>query len=188
VIRDRLFRLLPFLLGSLAIAGIVHLVIILLVPAVAGSTAAARLSAGAPANRLELLAGGPPGSSELPFPFADPAMVTAVCRFDLSEGPVRLRVPTADGFLSVVVLRPDGRVQHALTDRAATRRQLAIVLATPQQLRQLESLDPDDQPVQDLRLRASHPGGVAVIRSLAQRDAERPAIQALLGRASCQQD
>jgi len=188
MIRDRLFRSLPFLLGALAIAGIVHLSIILLMPGVAGSTAAARLSAAAPLNRLELFSRGSGEASELPFPYADPAMVTAVCRFDLSDGPLRLRVFTTDAFLSIVVLRPDGRVQHTLTDRAATRRQLAIVLATPQQMRLLESLDPDDEPVQDLRLRMSSLKGVAVIRALAQREAERPGLQALLGRASCQQE
>lgn len=188
MIRDRVFRTLPFLLGAVVIAGIVHLVIILLVPGVAGSTAAARLSANAVLNRLELLSARNGGPSELPFPFADPAMVTAICRFDLSEGPLRLRMLTTDAFLSVVVLRADGRVQHALTDRAATRRQLNIVLATPLQMRQLESLDPDDLPVQDLRLRVTAPTGVAVIRALAQREAERSGLQALLGRASCQQE
>jgi uncharacterized membrane protein len=90
---------------------------------------------------------------------------------------------------SGAVWRRDGEVtDQALTDRAATRRQLNIVLATRLQMRQLESLDPDDLPVQDLRLRVTAPTGVAVIRALAQREAERSGLQALLGRASCQQE
>jgi uncharacterized membrane protein len=188
MIGDRLFRILPFVVGALVVAGIVHVAIILMVPHVARSTAAARLSAATPVNRLEVLSGAKAEPAGLPFPFADPAMITAVCRFDLTDGPVRLRVLTADVFQSIVVLKPDGRVQHALTDRAATRRQLAIVLATPQQIRQLESQDPDDEPVQDLRLRINGNEGVVVIRALAQRDTERAGLQALLGRASCQQE
>jgi len=177
-------RYAPFALGALLVAGIVHIATILLVPQVASRNAAARLSAGAPVNALL----APDAATGPPLPFADPAAVTAICRFDLDEGPLRLRVPTGEAFLSVVVLSPTGRVMLALTDRAATRRQLNIVLATPEQQRQLEAQDADDEPVQDLRVRLPQTRGVVVMRQLALREAEKRPAAAALARAACRQE
>lgn len=186
--RTELFRFAPFLAGALIVAGIVHIAAILLMPQVATLNAAARLLAGAAPNALEVLQPALDPADPLPLPFADPAAVTALCRFDIEDGPVRLRVPTGEGFLSVVILSPTGRVLLALTDRAATRRLLNIVLATPAQQRQLEAQDPEDEPVQELRVRLGETRGVAVIRALALRESEKRAVAAALARASCRQE
>lgn len=184
---DRLFRLAPFALGAFLVAGVVHIAIVLLVPGLAASNAAIRLMQGARVNALEILRPVQAGEQP-PIPFADPALVTALCRFDIEDGPVRLRVPTGDAFLSVVLLSPRGRVLLALTDRAATRRLLNIVLLTAEQQRRLERDDPDDEPVQELRLRLSETRGVAVVRTLALRESEKRPLEAALGRAGCGQD
>lgn len=181
-------RFAPFGIGLLLVAGIVHLAIVLLMPFVTSSNAALRLASGASLHAMEQLQPVADGGETLPFPFADPALITAVCRFDLAEGPVSLKIPTGDSFLSVAVLTPTGRVAVALTDRAATRRLLDIVLVTAAQQRQLESQDPDDEPVQELRLRLGNPKGMVVVRSLALREAEKQTISAQLGRATCQQE
>jgi uncharacterized membrane protein len=186
--RAEAFRLAPFGLGALIVAGIVHIVAILLVPHLAGRNAAARLAAGAEVNALAVLPPVMAATDPLPLPFADPAQVMAHCPFDLEDGPVRLRVPTGDAPLSVVVLAPSGRVLLALTDRAAIRRVLNVVLATPEQMRQIESQDPDDEPVQELRIRMGQMRGVAVVRALALRDAEKRPLAASLARATCRQE
>ena len=185
--RAALFRLAPFAAGALIVAGIVHIATILALPQVSGKNAAQRLLAAGPVNTLETLATAPSEADPL-LPFADPAAVTAVCRFDIEDGPVRLRVPTGESFLSVVILSPTGRVLLALTDRAATRRLLNLVLLTAEQQRQIESQDPDDEPVQELRVRLAATTGVAVIRTLALREADRRPAAAALARASCQQE
>jgi uncharacterized membrane protein len=185
IMRSRVSGILIFCTGALLFAAAAHLTAVLLLPHVALSGAVSRLSAGTQINAVEVFQPVRTATDALPLPFADPAMITAVCRFDISDGPVRMRIPTGEAFLSVAILSPSGQVVLALTDKAATRRLLDIVLLSATQLRQLEAKDPDDEPVRELRVRIAAPQGVAVIRSLAVRDAERDGISALLGRSSC---
>jgi uncharacterized membrane protein len=185
----RLFlRSAPFVVGTLLVSGIVHIAVMLLIPHVATLNASARLSAQAQINTLELLQPTETGNETLALPFADPSMVTAICRYDLSAGAVRLRLPVSESFLSVALLSTAGQVIVSLTDRAATRRVLDVLLVTPEQQRQLEAQDPDDEPVQEIRIRLAQTSGVALIRGLAQRDAEKKAMVSLLERAICKQE
>ncbi len=187
-IRDgALLRYAPFVAGALLVAGIVHLSVVLIAPRLATASAGARFLAGEP-NALRLLPAVSAPTDPLPTPFADPALVTALCPYDLSEGPVRLRLQTGDQFLSIVALSPTGRVLLALTDRAATRRSLNILFATPVQLRQLDSLDGAEEEAQELRIRLDESRGVAVVRVLALRDAEKAPAAAQLGRILCRQE
>jgi uncharacterized membrane protein len=183
--KANIFRFLPFATGALLIAGIVHLVIVLLMPLIGSSHAGTRLAQQAQVNAIELLPPIRTGQEALPLPFADPALITAICRFDLSEGPVRLRVPVSESFLSVTLLSPTGRVILSVTDKAATRRMLDILLVTLEQQRQLEAQDPDDEPVQEIRIRLAQLSGIALIRGLAMRPGDKEPIASLLARAIC---
>ena len=182
-----LLRYAPFAAGALLVAGIVHLSAILLAPRMATNSAARRFSSGE-ANALKILPSLLGAVEGLPTPFADPALVTALCPYDLTEGPVRLRLQTGDQFLSVVALTPTGRVLMALTDRAATRRALNIVLVTPAQQRQLESQDNPEEAAQELRVRLGEARGVAVIRMLALREPDKAPAAAALSRTLCRQE
>jgi uncharacterized membrane protein len=180
-----LFRFTPFAVGALLIAGIVHLAIVLLMPQIGSSHAGIRLARKAQVNAMELLPTVRAGQEALPLPFADPALITAICRFDLSDGPVRLRVPVGESFLSVTLLSPTGSVILSVTDKAATRRLLDMLLVTSEQLQVLEAQDPDDEPVQEIRIRMVQLSGVAVVRGLSTRQSNKEAMAALLARAIC---
>lgn len=182
-----LLRYAPFVAGAVLVAGIVHLSAILLAPRMATNSAARRFAA-SEANVLRSLPPTLGPDDPVPTPFADPALVTALCPFDLTEGPVRLRLQTGDQYLSIVALSPTGRVMMALTDRAATRRALNIMLVTPVQQRQLESQDNPDEAAQELRVRLGEPKGVAVIRMLALREPDRATAAATLARTVCRQE
>jgi uncharacterized membrane protein len=185
VVRAGLFRFAPLAIGALLITGIVHLAIVLLMPQIGSSHAGTRLAQQAQVNVMQLLPPIRTGQEALPLPFADPALVTAICRFDLSEGPVRLRIPVGENFLSVTLLSRTGSVILSVTDKAATRRLLDMLLVTSEQLRQLEAQDPDDEPVQEIRLRMAQLSGVALIRGLATRQSDKEPTAALLARATC---
>jgi uncharacterized membrane protein len=176
-------RMVPFVLGTGFVAGIVHISTILLMPQLAGQTAAARLTGGAQVNVLEHLQ--QINGDTMLVPFADPALQTATCYYNVSEAPVRLRVQTGDHFLSVVFISENGRLTYALTDKAATRRTIDVLLVTESQLRQVEAQDPDDEPIQELRLRVSEPKGLAVIRAFVPRTSDQQAVAALLERSVC---
>jgi uncharacterized membrane protein len=72
-----------------------------------------------------------------------------------------------------------------LSDKVATRRTLDVVLVTDTQLRALEAQDPEDEPVQELRLRMSVPKGTVVLRAFAPRPSDADTARELLGRAQC---
>jgi uncharacterized membrane protein len=176
-------RMAPFVLGTTFVAGIVHISTVLLMPYFAGQTAAARLTGGAQVNVLEHLQ-QVSGDTVL-VPFADPALQTATCYYNVSETPVRLRVQTGDYFMSVVFISENGRLTYALTDKAATRKTIDILVVTESQLRQVEAQDPEDEPIQELRLRVTEPKGLAVIRAFVPRASDQQTVAALLERSVC---
>ncbi|MFM9974442.1 MAG: DUF1254 domain-containing protein [Beijerinckiaceae bacterium] len=180
------FNAIPFILGAVIIAGLVHLLSILLLPRVAASNAFARLSVNASLNTLENLQS--PDGTKVMLPFADPAMLTAICHYDVTQEPVRLKITTGDDFMSIVFLDPEGKVIYSLTDKAATRRLIEIVIGSPAQIRQITIQDSEDEAVQELRLRLANPRGMAIIRALAPRSSDVPQVSALLDRSDCQQE
>lgn len=178
-----LLRMIPFVAGTVFVAGVVHISTILLMPLVAGQTAAARLSGGAQPNALETLQQA--SGETMLVPFADPSLQTATCQYNVREAPVRLRIQTGDHFLSIVFISENGRLIYALTDKAATRKTIDILVLTESQLRQVEAQDPDDEPIQELRLRVSEPKGLAVIRAFVPRASDQQVVVALLERGVC---
>jgi uncharacterized membrane protein len=174
---------LPFALGAALLAVLVHILTILIMPAVAARTGAQLLLARAAGPGVQLVPPARPGDS--PTPFADPAMAIAVCAFDLGEGPHRIRAQTGDHFTSLVVVGASGDVLHGLTDKAAVRRSLDVLIGTEQQIRAAEAQDGEDRVSQEVRLRVSVQRGLVVMRSLAPRAADMPAAEEALKRAQC---
>jgi uncharacterized membrane protein len=178
-----LLRYLPFAAGAVLVAVMVHILAVLTLPDVALRTAGSLLEARAGDTGLRLLPLAAPGVEATPF--ADPAMVTAVCGFDLADGPFRIRAQMGEWFTSLVVVSPRGAVMQGISDKAAIRRLLDVVLVTDQQLRALESQDPEDRPPQEIRLRVSVARGFVVLRSLAPRASDLPAVTDVVRRAQC---
>ncbi len=181
-----LLKGLQFGLGVLILAGIAHLLSILLMPKVARHNPALQLLTTYDANAPVLLPDRTPVQTDMAF--ADPAMTAAICPFDVSEGPVRLRLRSGEHFMSLVFLNPDGRISYALTDKAAIRRLIDIRIVTETQLRQLEAQDPDDEPVQELRIRVKEQRGVVLVRVFNPVPSAAAGNRALLQRMVCGMD
>jgi uncharacterized membrane protein len=145
------------------LAALVHFVVVLAIPVVATRDAYASLVAlGAPGETVIL----PRASPALRrFPYFDPAVAAAICRYDLSAGPVRVRAPLGRAaFTSISLHSRHGAVFYALTDRAAAGGAIEAVIVTPQQLRTLEAADDEDNPSHDLRILSPTVDGYAVRR------------------------
>ncbi len=94
-----MIRWLLWILGGLVLGGIVHLTTIMVLPRTATRDAYARLAPVVPINGFALLPAPTPEASSLPF--MDPAFVMAVCRYDLTKGPVKLSIPVSQAYTSV---------------------------------------------------------------------------------------
>src|SRR5204862_249839 len=90
-----------------------------------------RLAATAPVNSIMPLPAPTPDDAVLPF--MDPAFATAVCRYDLAAGPLKLRVPVSQAYTSVSFYARSGIAYYAINDRAAGRRVIELDLMTSAQ-------------------------------------------------------
>lgn len=185
---DRLLGALPYLVGVLMTAAATHILAILAMPHLAPQDSFARLARFAPVNRFVPVPAQAPGETLLPF--EDPAMLTSVCRFDLRNGPVRVRADFApfDGFVAVSFRDRRGATFYALNDRGGLRNRLDVVLLTRPQLDAVEALDPEDELPQELRLVPPDLEGVVVARSLAVDRLDGENARRRLASATCGPD
>lgn len=116
---------------GLTLGALVHIAAVLAIPYVGSSDAVTRLSqasvAALPKEMVE------PGEGAFSPPWPDPAFVTMTCRFDLSDGPQRVRARAPDGFAGLSLHAPGGGVLYAVTDEVAQDGELSLLVMTPDQ-------------------------------------------------------
>ena len=147
----RLVPALLWLLAVLFVAAVVHIGSVLILPTVGPRDAFTSIAAGRPLGVPQTLRHVQPGQDGPPF--RDPAAATAICRYDLSAGPMRVsaQIDVAD-FLAISFHSRFGVAFYALTDRSSNDRRLDILLLSPAQLESAEAADPDNEPVRDVRV------------------------------------
>src|SRR5207302_9611612 len=123
------------------LGGIVHLATVLALPKAATQDAYARIEVISPVNAVVALP--PPSPDGAILPFMDPAFASAVCRYDLSKGPVKLSVPVSPAYTSVSFYTRSDVAYYAINDRAAGRRVIELDLMTTKQ----RELVPEDEEV-----------------------------------------
>lgn len=186
--RDRLLGTIPFIAAIFVIAGIVHIVSVLAMPAVAPQDTVTRLAAVAPAgDGVVLLPPASPGREIMPY--EDPSVALGFCRFDLAKGLYRVRA-NIDGehFIALSFHTRSGRVFYATTDRSALRGKIDVAIVNAAQLEALESSDPEDEPAPELRLVSPGPTGFVLVRALAERRNELPRAEARVTAVTCAPD
>jgi len=164
---DRFLAGVLLLLATACVAGIVHIVSIFALPRLVEPDPFTRLSALATPAKMQLLPRPAPGAQLVPF--ADPAVARGACLFDLSTASLRL-VGTIDSdrLLTLSFRTRDGHVFFSMTDHAAVRGELNILVVSPAQLEELEaSSSEDDEPSQELRLVAPALQGIILVDALA---------------------
>jgi uncharacterized membrane protein len=108
----------------------------------------------------------------------DPAFASAICRYDLSQGPLKLSVPVSLAYTSVSFYTRYDVAYYAINDRAAGRRLIELNLMTVEQHNQM----PEDEEITAAdRLIVESPTltGLIAIRSLAP----EPGLMAMAQRA-----
>jgi uncharacterized membrane protein len=178
-----MIRWLLWLISGALLGGIVHLVAILILPNTATLDAYSRFTLFAPVNKVTAVQQPTPQNEIMPF--MDPAMASAICRYDLSGGPIKLTVPVSAAYTSVSFYTRRSVAYYAINDRAAGRRLIELHLMTSDQRADL----PEDEDVTAAdRLIVESPSntGLIVIKALAPEPGLMPAARAVLDRATCQ--
>lgn len=160
----------------------VHLASILAMPLLAPKTAYARLAEVAKVNQMTLLPDATPAGMLLPM--TDPAFVSAVCLYDLSARPLRVRVPATQDYTSVSFYTARGLPFYALSDQAAGRVIELDLLSTAQRA----ALPEDEEITAADRLVVESPTqtGIVLVRAYARYPDLKPQVRRQLEAAGCQ--
>jgi uncharacterized membrane protein len=175
-------RFLLWLLGGVLLGGVVHLVSVLALPRIATQDAYSRLTPLTKLNAVTALPLASPNSA--PMPFMDPAFAIAICRYDLSTGPIKLAVPVSQAYTSVSFYTRSDVAYYAINDRSAGRRVIELDLMTEAQHNDL----PEDEEITAAdRLIIDSPTatGLIVLKALAPEPGLMPQAQASLAASSC---
>lgn len=166
------------LLAILLVAGVVHVASLLIVPRVAPDDAFARLAASTPEGSASVLPRG--GSSGSALPDRDPSLATAVCRYDLDRGPLRVTAALGDAaFVALSLHARSGVAFYGLNDRAGNEGRLELVVMTARQLEQAQAKDATDAPLRDVRVVAPQRQGFVLFDVLARIGGDAEARRAL---------
>lgn len=124
-----------WIFAGLVLGGIIHIVVILLLPALSATAAWDRITALGPADGTRVLAAV---AADVPNPLRlDPELAYAVCRLDLRKGPGTVAGNLPQAFWSVAVYGRNGTVVYSTTNRDSTSTLLDLGLFNAAQTRLL---------------------------------------------------
>ena len=172
-----------WVLAGAILGGIVHLVAVLQLPRTATQDAYSRITPIAPVNVVTPMP--TPTPQDAVIPFMDPAFAAAVCRYDLSKGPIKLSAPVSAAYTSVSFYTRRGVAYYAINDRAAGRRVIELDLMTSAQRAQMPE-EEDVTAADRLIVESPTPTGLIVIRALAPEAGTMAAARNALTSARCQ--
>jgi uncharacterized membrane protein len=177
-----MIRVLLLVLAAILLGGIVHLSTVLAMPQAAKQDAYSRLSPLTPVNKMVPLV--PPTAEAEVMPFMDPAFATAVCRYDLSGGALKLVAPVSQAYTSVTFYTRKSIAYYAINDRAAGRRTIELDLMTAEQ--HAEVPEEEDVTAADrLIIESPTTVGLIVVRALAPEPGLLPMARQALASATC---
>ncbi len=177
-----MIRGLLWVLAAILLGGIVHLSTVLAMPQAAKQDAYSRLTPLTPVNTMVPLAA--PTADTAVMPFMDPAFATAVCRYDLTGGSLKLTTPVSQAYTSVTFYTRKSVAYYAINDRAAGRRTIELDLMTPEQHAQVPE-EEDVTAADRLIIESPSPVGLIVLRALAPETGLMTMARKALAGANC---
>ena len=177
-----MMRWLLLLFVGVVLGAIVHLGTIMVMPRAASQDAYARLTPVSTINAVTPLP--PPTPDAAVLPFMDPAFASAVCRYDLAQGPIKFTVPVSLAYTSVSFYNRYDIAYYAINDRAAGRRVIELELMTSAQRADLPE-EEDVTAADRLIVESPTSTGLIAIRALAPEPGLMPMARGAVGAARC---
>jgi uncharacterized membrane protein len=177
-----MIRLIFTIVAGVLLGVVVHLVSVLALPRIASQDAYSRLTSMTEPNAVTALPLADPGNTLMPY--MDPAFATAVCRYDLSGGPIKLAVPVTQAYTSVSFYTHSDVAYYAINDRSAGKKVIELNLMTEAQHADLPE-DEDVTAADRLIIDSPTSTGLIVLKALAAEPGMMPQAQASLAAATC---
>jgi len=166
-------RFLIATLFGLVLAVGVHIAVVLALPRFAERDAFSRLRGTMESRNAVLVAS--PGGGETWLPTPDPTAAVAACAYDLGQGPVRVAARTGLLFQALTFHARGGGAFYAVTDRAAVRGELDMVVMTRAQFDEALATEDEEEPSRDVRIVSPRTEGFVIVRVVAP----QPSLRAL---------
>ena len=178
-----MLRSLYVLLISLVMAGIVHILIVLLVPSYAERDAWGTLAENGEPWSFSIVS-SPDAPNEGLLPLVDPSFGVAACRFDLSQAPLVVETAGDVPYWSVALFDRQGQNIYSFNDRTAIGRRLFMIVVDPVQMARLRKSPPAESENAVL-VEADIKDGFVLIRALQQDQSRNLETRAFLEKARC---
>lgn len=181
--------------ATLLIAVVVHLGYVLFAPAPKLDQIMTSFQEVVGVNRFKVLTRE---ETERLLPLEGPALVHAVCAFDITDRPARAELPIPSDYWSLSVITEDGRNAYLLNDRQAGVSALSLVLRRKAEQERPALADGDaaeeaaaaidpQSTANRIYIDLAVPRGLVVLRALPRFPAERAEVEAELARSACDQ-
>lgn len=135
--KSRLFYL---AICGLILAGIVHIIVILLIPSLGSRDAAKQIASKLTDEKFYFIDDG----KSLGISNTDPFLKLSVCKFDLTNSAIEIIGPSNKNFWSASVFDESGRVIYSMNDRTAIKNQLRMVIVNPIQMADIRQTQPEE--------------------------------------------
>jgi uncharacterized membrane protein len=167
-----------YIVLGLVLAGLIHIIAVLTLPMLAPKNAHARLAALGPANTMIELPAPAPGRQVMPM--MAPDVRYAFCRFDLANGPVRLKAAVPDDLWLIALYTPEGDNFYSVAGADMKRAEIDLVITGADQTVEEASADAPESSDEVVVVNSPVTEGVALIRApLVGRSRSAHAEQAL---------
>lgn len=167
------------------LACLIHIVVVLSVPYLASRNAWSRLSRLGETNRLLVLP--PPSPTHQSIPFMAPDVRYAICRYDLSEGPVRLSTDIPDDLWLIAFYTPRGDNFYTISGGDIKRTRVEILITTTAEPVLETAIDGSEESDDLVTVAAPNETGLIMIRAPLHASAYAPRTELALSKASCGQ-
>ena len=178
-------RTFGWITGGLLLGAIIHIVSVLILPSFASNNAWARLSKFGGYNSLYTLPAASPQVSAIAD--MDPSIRFAMCRYDISKGPLRVDAVIPQTYWALAVYDPAGSNFYSLNDRSARRSVLTLWVADQRQILNLEPVEGGE--IEDrLVVKSNSSKGVILLRTLVPDASYEPTVRNAFAESRCQID
>lgn len=165
---------------GLILAGIIHIMIILLIPTFGTKDASDQLSQ---SNDLwEFVTLSSEGAANIVD--IDPFFEIGACRFDLGEDSLLVTGPATDAHWSASVFTEDGKILYSMNKRTAIENKLSILVVNAIQMSNLREIQPEEIETSIL-VESRNNKGFLVLRVLSPDGSWKSGIAAFLDGVQC---
>ena len=179
-----MMRLVYATLVGLVGAAVVHLAVIFVLPIASSDTAWNRIAAATREN-APLRTGIAPGALGAGAYGPDPYFTTAICRYDLRDGALRVRSPGNAPLWTVGVHDSLGTVIFSANDRLVAGRRLDVAVLDASQLRFVRQNAPA-QLADAIIAPARRPAGFVIVRAFGPDPTWSPVLERFMDELACE--